>query len=211
MPYPFICIMANTPNHLLKAADSLFHVINAIHPISAEASAYINSKIELVRISRGTLLVTSGQYCNHLYFVSKGVLRGYVKQDKKDITTWITAENELVTSISSYYQSIPSIENIEALEECILVSIHRNDMQFLYDTYPEVNTMVRILLEKYYQDAEERAYISRLTDAGAKYKRFINTKSHLLNRIPLKFVASFLGMTLETLSRIRSRLSNQNS
>ena len=173
--------------------------------------AYIKEKIKLVQIHKGTLLVTTGEHCDHLYFVSKGVLRGYVKQENKDITTWITAENELVTSISSYYQQIPSIENIEALEDCILVSIHRNDMQYLYDHFPEVNIMVRILLEKYYQDAEERAYICRLTDATAKYHRFINTKSQLLNRIPLKFVASFLGMTLETLSRIRSRLSNHHN
>ena len=117
--------------------------------------------------------------------------------------------SEIVTSISSYYQQIPSIENIEALEDCILITVHRNDMLYTYQHFPEMNIVARIILEKYYQDAEERAYICRLTDATAKYHRFINTKSNLLNRIPLKFVASFLGMTLETLSRIRSRLSQQ--
>lgn len=200
--------MANSTNHFEKAAESLFNVIKAAHPLSNGAIAFIKEKIQLLQITKGSLLVTAGQHCDHLYFVGKGVLRGYVKQDSKDITTWITAENELVTSISSYYQQIPSIENIEALEDCILLSIHRSDMQFMYDHFPEVNIMVRILLEKYYQDAEERAYICRLTDATAKYHRFINTKSHLLNRIPLKFVASYLGMTLETLSRIRGRLSS---
>lgn len=191
------------------AGSSFFNVLSAIYPVSAEAIAYAKSKIQLLQISKGSLLVQSGEHCDHLYFVNKGVLRGFVKQGVKDITTWITAENELVTSISSYYQQIPSIENIEALEDCILVAIHRDDMQYLYTNHPEVNTIVRIILEKYYQDAEERAYICRLTEATSKYHRFINTKSQLLNRIPLKYIASYLGMTLETLSRIRSRLTHQ--
>lgn len=193
------------------AGSSLFNVLSAIYPVSVEAIAYAKSKIQLLQISKGSLLVSSGEHCDHLYFVNKGVLRGFVKQGVKDITTWITAENELVTSISSYYQQIPSIENIEALEDCILVAIHRDDMQYLYTNHPEVNTIVRIILEKYYQDAEERAYICRLTEATSKYHRFINTKSQLLNRIPLKYIASYLGMTLETLSRIRSRLTHQRN
>lgn len=193
------------------AGSSLFNVLSAIYPVSVEAIAYAKSKIQLLQISKGSLLVSSGEHCEHLYFVNKGVLRGFVKQGVKDITTWITAENELVTSISSYYQQITSIENIEALEDCILVAIHRDDMQYLYTNHPEVNTIVRIILEKYYQDAEERAYICRLTEATSKYHRFINTKSQLLNRIPLKYIASYLGMTLETLSRIRSRLTHQRN
>jgi CRP-like cAMP-binding protein len=201
--------MTNTSKQFPDAAGPLFALINSVHPVSDAAMQYVREKIELTQISKGTLLVSAGQYCDQLYFVNKGVLRGYVKMDNKDITTWITAENELVTSISSYYQQIPSIENIEALEDCILASIHRDDMHYMYKNFPEVNIVVRVILEKYYQDAEERAYICRLTDATAKYHRFINTKSHLLNRIPLKYIASYLGMTLETLSRIRSRLSQR--
>ena len=192
----------------LENGGSLLALIQSVHPVSEGALAYLSQKLRPVQISKGTLLVQSGEHCEHLYFVEKGVLRGYVKQGAKDITTWITAEKEMVTSISSYYQKIPSIENIEALEECVLYGIHRDDMQHLYSHFPESNAVVRIILERYYQDAEERAYISRLTEATAKYHRFINTKSHLLNRIPLKFIASYLGMTLETLSRIRSRMSH---
>jgi len=200
--------MNQLTNQFTESVQSFVHLIHSVYPVSEGALEYVREKLNLVQISKGSLLVASGDHCDHLYFVSRGILRGYVKQDNKDITTWITAEGELVTSISSYYKQIPSIENIEPLEDCILVSIHRDDMNYLYQHFPEVNTLVRIVLEKYYQDAEERAYICRLTDATAKYNRFISTKSQLLNRIPLKFIASYLGMTLETLSRIRSRLSH---
>lgn len=187
--------------------QSFISVISSVYPVSPEAIEYVSQKANQVQLKKGTLLVASGEHCDHFFFVCKGILRGFLKQGKKDITTWITAEFEMVTSISSFYRQVPSIENIEALEDCILVSIHRKDLEYLYEFHPEVNVLVRLILEKYYQDAEERAFIARLLDASAKYKRFINTQSSLLNRIPLKFIASYLGMTLETLSRIRSKLT----
>ncbi len=88
-----------------------------------------------------------------------------------------------------------------------LTGLHYDDLQFLYENFPEANIVGRKIYEKYYRDAEERAFIARLTEATSKYKHFIATKSQLLNRVPLKFIASYLGMTLETLSRIRSKLS----
>jgi CRP-like cAMP-binding protein len=200
--------MANN-QHISEPVQVFVSVINKIYPVSPGAIDYVKQKAGIVQIGKGSLLVNSGDHCDHLFFVCRGVLRGYVKQNNKDITTWITPELEMVTSISSFFKQVPSIENIEALEDCVLVAIHRNDMHHLYEKYPEVNILVRIILERYYQDAEERAYISRLTDATAKYNRFISTQSMLLNRIPLKYIASYLGMTLETLSRIRSRLSQQ--
>lgn len=200
--------MANN-QYISEPVQVFVSAINKIYPVSTSATDFVKQRAGIVQISKGSLLVNAGDHCDHLFFVCRGILRGFVKQGNKDITTWITSEMEIVTSISGYFKKVPSIENIEALEDCVLVSIHRDDMHFLYEKFPEVNTLVRIILERYYQDAEERAYICRLTDATAKYNRFISTQSALLNRIPLKYVASYLGMTLETLSRIRSRLSQQ--
>ena len=117
-------------------------------------------------------------------------------------------EHELATSITSFHAQQKSFENIQAIEDCELTGLHYDDLQYLYNNHPEVNVTGRKVLEKYYRDAEERAYIARLAEATSKYQRFIATKSFMLNRVPLKFIASYLGMTLETLSRIRSRLSH---
>lgn len=181
-----------------------------IYPsISPEAQAYANQKSFPHRIRKNELLVTAGNVCSHLYLVRKGIMRGFVREGVKDITTWITAERELVSSITSFDLQIPATENVQAIEDCELTGLHYDDLQYLYSNFPEVNIVGRKILEKYYRDAEERAYIARLTEATSKYKHFIATKSHLLNRVPLKFIASYLGMTLETLSRIRSKLSQQ--
>jgi CRP-like cAMP-binding protein len=99
----------------------------------------------------------------------------------------------------------PSLENIQAIEQCELIVAHYDALQYLYKHYIEVNIVGRKLLEKYYSDAEERAFISRIPNAGKRYRHFVETKSNLANRIPLKYIASFLGMTIETMSRIRGK------
>ena len=153
------------------------------------------------------MLVKAGSMCTGVYLIRKGILRSFIKEGQKEITTWISGEHELATCITSYGLQQPARENIQALEDCELVVLSTADLQYLYEHFPESNIVGRKILEKYYRDAEERAFIARLMEATTKYKHFIATKSDLLNRVPLKFIASYLGMTLETLSRIRSKLS----
>jgi CRP-like cAMP-binding protein len=182
-------------------------VAKVLNPISADAQAYVNQKSFAHRLRKNEMLFTPGEVCSHLYFVRKGILRGYVKDGIKDITTWITGEGEFVSAIASFQLQQITAENVQAIEDCELTGLHYDDLQYLYENFPEANIVGRKIYEKYYRDAEERAFIARLTEATSKYKHFIATKSQLLNRVPLKFIASYLGMTLETLSRIRSKLS----
>jgi len=181
--------------------------VKNIYPVNNAAIEFINQKSFPYHVSKGELLVCSGSFCSHLYLIRKGILRSYVKEGIKEITTWITGEHELITCITSFGLHQPARENIQALEDCELIALSYEDLQYLYDHFPEANIVGRKILERYYRDAEERAFIARLTEATSKYKHFIATKSDLLNRVPLKFIASYLGMTLETLSRIRSKLS----
>lgn len=181
--------------------------VKKIYPLSNAAQNFINEKSYPSYYSKGDILVTAGDTCNSVYLIRKGVLRSFIKEGTRDITTWIAGEFELVTCISCYGLHQPARENIQALEDCELSVLSITDLQYLYEHFPETNIMGRKILEKYYRDAEERAFIARLMEATSKYKHFIATKSDLLNRVPLKFIASYLGMTLETLSRIRSKLS----
>ena len=195
---------------LLKTAppDSPFTLfVKNIYPVSTEAQAFINQKSYPGQLNKGELLVSAGSMCSHIYLIRKGILRSFVKEGSKEITTWISSEQELATCITSFGLQQPARENIQALEDCELSALSLEDLQYLYDHFPEANIIGRKILEKYYRDAEERAFIARLMEATSKYKHFIVTKSDLLNRVPLKFIASYLGMTLETLSRIRSKLS----
>jgi CRP-like cAMP-binding protein len=179
--------------------------VSHIYPVSEQVVSYINMHSFPKQTGRGEYLLKAGEICQHLYFIRKGAIRGYVKEGSKEITTWITAENEMVTSIRGLKSQQPSLDNIQAIEPCDLVMVRSESLQFLYEHYIEMNIVGRKLLEQYYSDAEERAFISRIPSAARRYHYFLETKSNLANRIPLKYIASYLGMTIETLSRIRSK------
>jgi CRP-like cAMP-binding protein len=181
--------------------------VKHIHPISDKVISYINQHSFSQQVERGDYLLKAGEICGHIYFIRKGVIRGYIKEGSKEVTTWMTAENEMVTSIRGLSLQEPSLENIQAIEYCDLIVAPYEALQYLYEHHIEVNVVGRKLLEQYYRDAEERAFISRIPNAGKRYYHFLETKSNLANRIPLKYIASYLGMTIETLSRIRSKKS----
>jgi CRP-like cAMP-binding protein len=179
------------------------------HPISEGIRNYFRKHCFSCSFRKGKLLLKTGQVSEHIYFIKKGAVRGFIKEGSKDITNWITVEGEVVSSITSLGTSQPALENMQAIENCELIGLTWMDFQNLYTRFPVFNTVARKLLQKYYQDAEGRAFIARITNAENKYRLFIKHYGHLANRIPLKFIASFLGITLETLSRVRKRLSSK--
>ena len=193
----------NIPPDLSSVIDTL----NYFYPLSEGIKDYLRKHSFSCSFHKGKLLLKAGEICEHVYFIKKGAVRGFVKDGTKDITTWITAENEVVSSISSLDAREPAQENMQAIENCELLALTYAHFQELYIKFPEFNILARKLLQKYYQDAERRAFIARVTNAEKKYQLFLIRYGHLANRIPLKYIASFLGITLETLSRVRKKLS----
>ena len=187
--------------------SSVIAILDHFYPLSEGIKDYFKKHSYACSFRKGKLLLKAGEICEHIYFIKKGAVRGFIKEGKKDITTWITAENEVVSSISTLDARTPAMENMQAIENCELLALTYTDFQDLYIKFPEFNIVVRKVLQKYYQDAEGRAFIARLTNAEKKYQLFITRYGHLANRIPLKYIASFLGITLETLSRVRKKLS----
>ena len=196
-----------TINNITPDISSVIETLNYFYPLSEGIKDYFRKHTYSCSFRKGKLLLKAGEVCEHIYFIKKGAVRGFIKDGTKDITTWITAENEVVSSISSLDIREPAQENMQAIENCEMLALTYADFQDLYVKFPEFNIVARKLLQKYYQDAERRAFIARVTKAEKKYRLFLTRYGHLANRIPLKYIASFLGITLETLSRVRKKLS----
>lgn len=187
-------------------------LLNALQPLQTFSPAmeiFLKEHITTSTVRKRKLLLKEGTTCENIYFVIKGALRGFVREGHRDITTWITVENQLVSSILSLSHRSPTVENIQALENCELLVMSLDDLETFYQEYPESNALARKLLQLYYAEAERRAFVARLTKAENKYRHFLLHQQHLSNRIPLKYIASYLGMTLETLSRVRKKLSSK--
>ncbi|HMR92869.1 MAG TPA: Crp/Fnr family transcriptional regulator [Chitinophagaceae bacterium] len=198
--------MPNKPSaDTSKKVEPLVKFISQIAPLNKEIEKYIYDHCFPKKLLRGKFLLKPGEHCQHYYFIHKGLLRAYIKYAGKEITTWINPENEITTSIRSMSNNEPSREYIQALEDSDLIVIPYTALQQLYDNYPVMNTIGRIVLEEYYGGAEDRAFISRIPNAEMRYDHFLRSSPELATRVPSKYIASYLGMTEETLSRLRRK------
>ncbi|MEP7259402.1 MAG: Crp/Fnr family transcriptional regulator [Flavitalea sp.] len=183
----------------------LFAFFNAIHPINEAVMEVLDRESSLLEVKKGNFLVKPGLGNDSLFLILQGVIRGYIRESGKEITTWINDENEIVGTIRNMGLNLPCDEYVQAIENSRVVVIPFALIEYLYEHFPEGNIIGRKLLEHNYRGSEERAYICRIPSAEKKYKRFMATQASLINRISLKYIASYLGMTLETISRVRNR------
>ncbi len=171
-----------------------------------EAQAALQEGFEEVVLSKNEYLLTEGKTCRHLYFLQQGALRGFYNLDGKEITYWFGFENDFVTSFHSYITGEPAVENIQLMEGSILWAISKDRLAGLFNQYQEIERLVRIIQEKYYMQLEERFVNAQFKTATERYEHLLHQTPHILERVPLGPVASYLGISQETLSRIRSRI-----
>ncbi len=155
--------------------------------------------------SKGDYLVREGKVCRQLYFLECGALRGFYTLDGKEITHWFSFAPDFVTSFHSFTTVQPAVENIQLLEGSILWAISKDSVTELMNKHHEIERLVRIAYEKYYIRLEERYVAEQFKTATERYQSLLLQTPHILERVPLGYIASYLGISGETLSRIRSR------
>ena len=178
-------------------------ILNTIHPLSKDLKLDILSRVKNVDLVKANILLKEGQISNHIYFIEKGLLRAYYYKSGKEINAWFMQEDDFIISVYSFYEQVPSTETIEALEDCSLSYISFNDLMELYEKHIEFNIVGRVLTTHYYIKSEERNHILRKMNAELKYKFFYKNYPELMQRIPQYHIASYLGISTETLSRVR--------
>ena len=174
--------------------------------LSTEAEQALQDCFEELVIAKNEYLVTEGNICRHLYFLEKGALRGYYNLDGKEITHWFGFAKDFVTSFHSFITQQPAVENIQLLEGSILWSISKDKLNNLFKQFPEIDKLVRIAYEKYYIRLEERFVNAQFKTATERYENLLLQTPHIIEKVPLGYIASYLGISQETLSRIRGRL-----
>src|SRR4051812_49012851 len=163
----------------------------------------MHESLEEVILSKNEFLVKEGKICKNLYFLQHGILRGYYNLDGKEITHWFAFEDDFVTSFHSFITGQPAVENVQLLEGSILWAIAKSDLTRLLDEFHELERLLRIAYEKYYIRLEERFVNAQFKTATERYRELLLQSPHILERVPLGAVASYLGISQETLSRIR--------
>jgi CRP-like cAMP-binding protein len=190
---------------ILKKMQQLLSHISAYHRLSAEAETALQECFAEITLNRNEMLLTQGNVCRHLYFLDKGAIRGFYNLDGKEITHWFGFEKDFVTSFHSFITGEPAVENLQLMEGCTLWAISKETLTGLFNAHHDIERLVRIAYEKYYIRLEERYVNAQFKSAKERYEELVEQSPHILERVPLGFIASYLGISQETLSRIRSR------
>ena len=185
--------------------DKLLERLMAMHKMGEPLIERIKEVTRFSTYPKKTYLLRDGQVCDKACMVVSGLARAYYINEDKDITSRFMDEGFIITSWISYYHQQPGDEFIEALEETTLAGISYNDIQQLYKDYPEFNIVGRKQTEYSLYTSELRTRMLRKHTAEEKYAFFLEQHPDLMNRVSLKYIATYLGMNEETLSRIRSK------
>ncbi|RPD43480.1 Crp/Fnr family transcriptional regulator [Paracnuella aquatica] len=183
--------------------EQLLKHIGAYQALSDDARDALQSCLHEVVRAKQQYLVTEGKVCRHLYFLQQGALRGYYNVDSKSITHWFAFENDFVTSFHSFITQQPAVENIQLLEGSVLWAISKEQLTGLMKQYHPIESLVRTIYEKYYIRLEERFVNAQFKTATERYQDLLQQNPHIIERVPLGYIASYLGISQETLSRIR--------
>lgn len=184
----------------------LLKYLDDIKPMSQELRSLLIKSFETQQIGKGELLLKENDTCNHLWFLADGLLRSYHFIGDKEITSRIMFTNHIVISAGSFFTQTPATETIEALTNSIVLTIHFDSLKKIYDQFPEFNYQGRIVTEHYFYQQEQRLYMLRQKNALAKYQFFLSHYEKYMAEIPQKYIASFLSINPETLSRTRNQI-----
>jgi CRP-like cAMP-binding protein len=180
------------------------HKIKSIADISQDSLAILSRELQFVQLSKNDLLLAEGQVCEHIYFVEKGCLRTFIHNgDMKEMNVNFTLDNAFTTELKSLRTATPAAFNIQAMEDTSIYMLSKDKLLSLYAQSHEISNFGRALLEQLLMEQEEHANLFKLQTAAERYQHLLNNHPEMLQRISLTQLSSYLGISRETLSRIR--------
>lgn len=183
--------------------DTLKSFILTLAPFSDddfnEALPFFKTEV----IKKNAYFSKAGRVSDKLGFVVDGLLRSFYTIKNKDATTFFLTPGSVACALLSFLQTIPAVENIQALQTSTIVTIKRKDLETLYHENWKWQQAGRVLIENYYIKMEQRSISLQNQTALERYRAFTREFPEIVQSVPQHYIASFLGVSPETLSRIR--------
>lgn len=185
--------------------ENITRKIKEIYPISEKALQALISCMQLKVYPRNTIIVQSGTTDHNVYFIEEGITRSFFLNDGTETTTWFSQEGDVTFGMRSLYYNQPSAETVETVEQCKFYVISISQLNYLYAHYIDMANWGRIVHQQGYNTLSH-IFVDRLQLTPIeRYNRFMRYFPGVINRVKLKHVAGFLGISIYTLSRIRAQ------
>ena len=186
--------------------DKFFHAVSHFTKLTSEGKKDLSSSLKKMQLPKGHILVQQDTVCNFIYFIESGLTRTFYLKNGKDVTDWISDENSFACSIISFITRQPDRRIIELLEPSVLYSIHYNDLEHLSSIHHDIEKFFRQLVSFGLVQLQQKLDDLHFSSALQRYQSLMITHPTFIQRVPLGMIASYLGITQETLSRIRSQI-----
>lgn len=184
--------------------EALQKSVTAISILSPESLSSFLAAWKHWSVPKDNFLLREHAVADYIFFIEKGVARIYYYKNEKEITEWLALDEQFFLSITSFFQRTPSHLMIQVLEPSEVYGIHHNDFMALADKYHDVERMLRKMVTISLMLSQERMDSIQFETAQQRYDRLLKASPEIIQRVPLSYISSFLGITPETLSRIRS-------
>ncbi|NNL91606.1 MAG: Crp/Fnr family transcriptional regulator [Saprospiraceae bacterium] len=190
-----------SPEHLAQFKKML----SFLGEISDASWQAFSERLASHTLGKGELLTEKDQIENNIYFINKGAIRVYVVHEGKELSTNFRFENQFTSSVTSFLLREPSQYNIKTLVATNFLVISHEDLYWLYDNFLDINVLGRVVMERLLIDKRQRELDFFTLSAEDRYYKLLKEHPDYVLQIPLKHIASFLGITAESLSRIRAK------
>ncbi len=192
-------------NEFKKFKDWLRHVSF----LTEEDCQLFEPSLNIRSIKAKDIILKEGKTCEEIGFINKGCFRTYYLADGKEINTHFSFEDEFVTDYNSFLEKKPSRYYIQALEDCETVSFNLSALQNAYNQSQNWERFGRMMAEHSYKLTTQRVESFLFMDGEQRYRELLTNNPHILQRIPLYHIASYLGLERESLSRLRKKIATK--
>lgn len=186
--------------------DQLKRYLDGFLVLSDSAAHEIKKSFKIQRFPKGKLVVSAGEKVDQAHFIIRGCCCNYSKKRDKLITHWFGFENSFVTDLYSFTTRKPSREYIQLVEDSVFLSISYHDLLRLYTVYHEWERLGRLIFEDFGRHTLNMINQFQTLSAKQRYAMLLRKEPRIVQRIPLGHISSYLGISQETLSRIRSQI-----
>ncbi len=174
--------------------------------VSEKLEKELLSRVVSIVVDKGEFLHKADSICKKTYWIKTGLLRTYYLKGGNEITDVFASEGEWITSTQSFMKNEPDQYYLQAIEKSKAYALSIDDLMFLFENFHEMEKFGRISMSIYYIQLSEKLESYQFTTAKDKYAHFCKVYNSILHRLPLGMVASYIGITQETLSRVRKEL-----
>tara|TARA_B100000809_G_scaffold254127_1_gene290950 strand:+ start:1014 stop:1595 length:582 start_codon:yes stop_codon:yes gene_type:complete len=176
--------------------------------LTADEEEIVGECFTLVKLKKKEILLFAGDHSSHMRFISDGCLRSYYMDgEAKEHVIQFGIEDWWINDLYSFITNTPSKQFVQAIDESIVLQIHKDKLNELYDNVPAVESFFRLKFEKAYVSLQERTINTMSKTAEERYIDFRSKYRDIEQRVPQYMVASYLGITAEFLSKLRKNIS----